>query len=65
MILSVLPLWLSPWEIGIIVVLAFIVFGGKSIGKKLGGLVKGTGEGVKEFKKALKEDESKDEETKE
>ena len=45
--------------------LLFFFFGGKAIGKKLGGAIKSTGEGVKEFKKALKEDESKEEEEEE
>ncbi len=60
MILSVLPLAIGPWQIVILVIVALIVFGPIGLGKKLGNLVKGTGEGVKEFKKALKEDESVD-----
>ena len=66
MILSVLPLFtIGPLQIVIIVVVALIVFGPVGLGKKLGNLVKGTGKGVKEFKKALKEDGSKDEDSKE
>ena len=66
MILSVLPLFtIGPLQIVIIVVVALIVFGPVGLGKKLGNLVKGTGKGVKEFKKALKEDVSKDEDSKE
>tara|TARA_Y100000590_G_scaffold236302_1_gene266012 strand:+ start:574 stop:774 length:201 start_codon:yes stop_codon:yes gene_type:complete len=66
MILSVLPLFtIGPLQIVIIVVVALIVFGPVGLGKKLGNLVKGTGKGVKEFKKALKEDDSKDEDSKE
>ena len=66
MILSVLPLFtIGPLQIVIIVVVALIVFGPVGLGKKLGNLVKGTGKGVKEFKKALKEDDSKDEGSKE
>ena len=61
MILSVLPLAIGPWQIAIVVGLALLFFGGKAIGKKLGGAIKSTGEGVKEFKKALKEDGSKEE----
>ena len=65
MILSVLPLFtIGPLQIVIIVVVALIVFGPVGLGKKLGNLVKGTGKGVKEFKKALKEDDSKDEDSK-
>ena len=51
-------------KIVVIVVVALIVFGPVGLGKKLGNLVKGTGQGVKEFKKALeegKEDEEKKE----
>ena len=66
MILSVLPLFtIGPLQIVIIVVVALIVFGPVGLGKKLGNLVKGTGKGVKEFKKALKEDDSKEEDSKE
>ena len=66
MILSVLSLFtIGPLQIVIIVVVALIVFGPVGLGKKLGNLVKGTGKGVKEFKKALKEDDSKDEDSKE
>ena len=61
MILSLLPLAIGPWQIAVVVILAILFFGGKAIGKKLGGAIKSTGEGVKEFKKALKEDESKGE----
>ena len=46
----------------VIVVVALIVFGPVGLGKKLGNLVKGTGQGVKEFKKAL--EEGKDDEEK-
>jgi len=66
MILFVLPLAIPGWgSIALIVLAALVLFGGKSIGKKLGGAIKSTGEGVKEFKKALKEDESKEEEVEE
>ncbi|MFL2643047.1 MAG: hypothetical protein EVA44_04815, partial [Flavobacteriales bacterium] len=44
MILSVLPLAIGPWQIVILVVVALIVFGPIGLGKKLGNLVKGTGE---------------------
>ena len=66
MILSVLPLFtIGPLQIAIIVVVALIVFGPVGLGKKLGNLVKGTGKGVKEFKKALKEEDSKEDGSKE
>jgi len=61
MILSVIPLIPSAVQIGIVIIVALLLFGGKAIGKKLGGAFKSTGEGVKEFKKALKEDGSKEE----
>ena len=48
-----------------VVVVALIVFGPVGLGKKLGSLVKGTGKGVKEFKKALKEDDKEGEEKEE
>ena len=66
MILSILPLFtIGPLQIVIIVVVALIVFGPVGLGKKLGNLVKGTGKGVKEFKKALKEEDSKEDGSKE
>ena len=66
MILSILPLFtIGPLQIAIIVVVALIVFGPVGLGKKLGSLVKGTGKGVKEFKKALKEEDSKEDGSKE
>ena len=61
MILSVLPLAIGWPQIVIILIVAVIIFGPVGIGKKLGNLIKGTGKGVKEFKKALKEDESNEE----
>ena len=65
MILSVLPLAIGWVQIVIILVVAVIIFGPIGIGKKLGNLIKGTGKGVKEFKKALKEDDKENEEKKE
>ena len=57
MILSILPLAIGWPQIVIIVIVAFIIFGPVGIGKKLGNLIKGTGKGVKEFKKALNEED--------
>ena len=63
--LFITPLFtIGPFQVVVIVVVALIVFGPVGLGKKLGNLVKGTGQGVKEFKKALeegKEDEEKKE----
>ena len=54
--LYIIPLFtIGPLQIVVIVVVALIVFGPVGLGKKLGNLVKGTGKGVKEFKKALEE----------
>ena len=65
MILSILPLAIGWPQIVIIVVVAFIIFGPVGIGKKLGNLIKGTGKGVKEFKKALNEEDKENAENKE
>ena len=65
MVLYVLPLAFGPWQIAIVAVIALIIFGGKGIGKKIAGIIKGTGEGVKEFKKALNEDDKKNAENEE
>lgn len=45
------------WEILIIVLVVVILFGGKKIPE----LFKGVGQGMKEFKKATKEEEVEDE----
>ena len=56
--LLITPLFtIGPFQIVVIIIVALIVFGPIGLGKKLGNLVKGTGQGVKEFKKALKDDE--------
>jgi len=61
--LLIIPLFkFGTVEIIIIVVVCLIVFGPVGLGKKLGNLVKGTGKGVKEFKKALEEDKEEDKE---
>ncbi|GIS21235.1 MAG: hypothetical protein CM15mP121_0870 [Bacteroidota bacterium] len=58
MLLYFLPNALSPGSIVIIVIAALILFGG---GKKISELMRGTGKGIKEFKKALKDDEEQEE----
>ena len=65
MVLYVLPLAFGPWQIAIVAAVALLIFGGKGIGKKIAGIIKGTGEGVKEFKKALNEDDKENKESKE
>ena len=65
MILYVLPLAFGAWQIAVVIVVALIIFGGKGIGRKIAGIIKGTGEGVKEFKKALNEDDKEHEENEE
>ena len=58
MLLYFLPNALSPGSIVIIVIAALILFGG---GIKIVELMRGTGKGIKEFKKALKDDEEQEE----
>ena len=54
--LFIIPLFtIGPLQVVVIIVVALIVFGPVGLGKKLGGLVKGTGQEVKEFKRALEE----------
>ena len=43
----------GPWQVVIIVVLALLMFGGKKIPE----LMKGLGQGMKEFKKATRDEE--------
>ena len=61
MALSIFLGMIGPWQIVLIVALVLLLFGGRKIPE----LMKGLGGGVKELKKALKEDEddtSKDKE---
>jgi len=51
MYLNVLLGMIGPWQIVIIVAVVLLFFGGKKIPE----LMKGLGQGVKEFKKATKE----------
>ena len=44
--------FVGPWQIAIVVVLVLLLFGGRKIPE----LMKGLGSGIKEFKKATKED---------
>ncbi|NJM16385.1 MAG: twin-arginine translocase TatA/TatE family subunit [Bacteroidales bacterium] len=48
----------GPWQVVIIVVIILLLFGGKKIPE----LMKGLGQGMNEFKKATREDPSKDKE---
>lgn len=55
--------FVGPWQIGLIIVVVLLLFGGKKIPE----LMKGLGSGIKEFKNAAKEDQpaaSKEEEDK-
>ena len=51
---SIIPLALGPGQLVLIAVVVLILFGG---GRKISELMRGTGKGIREFKKALKEDE--------
>ena len=53
MSLYILPLAIGPWQI-VLIVLAILLFWG---GKKIPELMKGLGGGIKEFKKASREDD--------
>jgi twin arginine-targeting protein translocase, TatA/E family len=44
---------IGPWQVVLIVAVALLLFGGKKIPELMGGL----GKGMKEFKKAMKEEE--------
>ena len=52
--LYIIPLALGPGQLVLIAVFVLILFGG---GRKISELMRGTGKGIREFKKALKEDE--------
>lgn len=51
---------IGPWQIVLIVLVVLLLFGGRKIPE----LMRGLGQGMKEFKKATKDD-TKSEETKE
>jgi sec-independent protein translocase protein TatA len=59
-ILTAGPLGLGGPEVLMIALLALVLFGGKKVGE----LGKGLGEGIRNFKTALKEEEHKDGEKK-
>ena len=46
---------IGPWQIVLLVVLVILLFGGRKIPE----LMRGLGSGIKEFKDASKEDDSK------
>lgn len=47
---------IGPWQVVLIVAIALLLFGGKKIPE----LMKGVGQGMKEFKKSLAPDEEDD-----
>lgn len=51
----------GPWQIILIVLLVLLFFGGKKIPE----LMKGLGQGIKEFKKAIKDEKKPEEEEQE
>jgi sec-independent protein translocase protein TatA len=51
--------FVSPWHIILIVLVALLLFGGKRLKDSMRGL----GEGIKEFKKAMKDEEEPKKET--
>ena len=60
-----MPAWIGPWEIGIVVVIILVIFGGRllprlgrSLGGSLVGLKKGLKEGEEGFRDAIKDDEA-------
>jgi sec-independent protein translocase protein TatA len=59
MTLQMLPLALGPMQIVLIVLAVLLLFGGKKIPE----LMRGLGGGIKEFKKASKDDEDDNNDT--
>lgn len=59
-IASILMGAFGPWQIVLIVVVVLLLFGGRKIPE----LMRGLGGGIKEFKSAVKEDDSTDAENK-
>ena len=54
----ILSFGMGGWEIAAIVLVVLLLFGGRKIPE----LMKGLGGGIKEFKKASKEDDTEDQE---
>ena len=46
---------IGPWQVVLVAVVILLLFGGKKIPE----LMKGLGSGIKEFKKGVKDDEAK------
>ncbi len=53
MLLALFLGFVGPWQIVLIIAIVLLLFGGKKIPE----LMKGLGQGMKDFKKAVKEDE--------
>ena len=53
-VLSIILGMIGPWQIGLIVVIVLLLFGGKKIPE----MMRGLGSGIKEFKDASREDET-------
>jgi sec-independent protein translocase protein TatA len=51
--LSVLLGVVGPWQLALVIIVAVLMFGGKKIPE----LMKGVGQGIKEFKNAMKEND--------
>ena len=49
---------MGPWQVVLIIAAILLLFGGRKIPE----LIKGLGGGIKEFKKASKEDDTEDQE---
>ncbi|MFL2622902.1 MAG: twin-arginine translocase TatA/TatE family subunit [Flavobacteriaceae bacterium] len=61
MSLYILPLAIGPWQIVLVVLAILLLWGGKKIPE----LMKGLGGGIKEFKKASREDDDSQKEMEE
>ena len=59
MILNIFLGIIGPWQIILILAIVLLLFGGRKIPE----LMKGLGGGLKEFKKAVKEEDKEDEDS--
>jgi sec-independent protein translocase protein TatA len=59
MILNIFLGMIGPWQIILILAIVLLLFGGRKIPE----LMKGLGGGLKEFKKAVKEEDKEDEDS--
>ena len=60
MLINIIAGMIGPWQIGLIIVVVLLLFGGRKIPE----LMRGLGQGITEFKKGLSAEDEKEEKNK-